>query len=200
MQSYGEEWGKGCWLCRAVSPRTWTSSGKSASREKSQASRAFLESLHGAWDPGWESNAMFGQLSERQAGSAANCFKGRGCTPAAAVMGNMVHIRHFDQHASSTDILGMRKRIETDPGRNYVKSELSLYLQATRTRMRQDVLLAGAEQRVSDMGRGIFTRENSWLRLLGGYIFQPKYDSQKIVDYLGHLRYCWAPGVWIWNA
>lgn len=134
LQSCGEGIGNRVWLCTAVSPRTWTSSGKSALREKSQASRAFLESLHGAWDPGWESNAMLGQFSERQAGSAPNCFKGRECTPAAAATGHMVHTKHFDPHASPSDILVMGKRVELDLDGNDVKSELSLYRQQERGR------------------------------------------------------------------
>lgn len=76
LQNFGEELG----VCVALQNLCLQELGRVLENlhrgKRARSPRTFLESLHGAWDPGWESNAVFGQLSERQEDWPPNSFKG----------------------------------------------------------------------------------------------------------------------------
>lgn len=91
LQSFGEELG----VCVALQNLCLQELGRVLENlhrgKRARSPRTFLESLHGAWDPGWESNAVFGQLSERQEDWPPNSFKGMEGSSAATVTSNMAH-------------------------------------------------------------------------------------------------------------
>lgn len=118
LQSFGEELG----VCVALQNLCLQELGRVLENlhrgKRARSPRTFLESLHGAWDPGWESNAVFGQLSDRRTGHQTPSKGWRVLSSDSYQQHGP--FRHLTSTHASPGILGMGKRVETALGGNCV--------------------------------------------------------------------------------
>lgn len=93
-----------------VPPRTWMSSRKSALRNKSQASRALLESLHGVGNPALKASLYVWTAFREKGRQATNLLQREAVSPTPAASVGCSPNQAFDEHMLSPKTLGTGRR------------------------------------------------------------------------------------------
>jgi hypothetical protein len=98
-------------LAEPVPLRSWMGSRKSAVRNKSQASRALLESLHGAGIPGRKAS-LYVWMAFRDSEAGHQLLQREGTSAPAAIVGFSPN-QAFDQHMLPPQYWNGEERVET---------------------------------------------------------------------------------------